>query len=250
VQRLALGAVTICPWLELCEAEVVLHDWSIEPREYLRQEQRRGKRHAFNSVDPERVALVVVDMISFFIEENPYARGIVPNVRRLADSVRVTGGVVAWILPATDAPDAARIEFLGDRVAAVYQQSGGQGSLRDRLWSEFEVAADDLVVEKRTVGAFFPDGCDLHSLLAERGVDTVLVAGTVANVCCESTVREAANLGYRTIMVADANAATRDADLNATLHTVYRSFGDVRPVSEIIQLLERSGNGAHPMCSL
>ncbi len=38
-------------------------------------------------------------------------------------------------------------------------------------------------------------------------------------------------------MVADANAAMRDQDLNATLHTIYRSFGDVRPTDELINLL-------------
>lgn len=38
-------------------------------------------------------------------------------------------------------------------------------------------------------------------------------------------------------MVADANAARRDQDLNATLHTVYRTFGDVRPTSEVLALL-------------
>jgi hypothetical protein len=43
--------------------------------------------------------------------------------------------------------------------------------------------------------------------------------------------------GYRTIMVADANAARRDQDLNATLHTVYRSFGDVRPTAELLAMI-------------
>ncbi|NNC76131.1 MAG: cysteine hydrolase, partial [Acidimicrobiia bacterium] len=101
----------------------------------------------------------------------------------------------------------------------------------------FDIADGDLVVEKRTPGAFFPGGCELPGLLRERDVDTVLVTGTVANVCCESTVREAAASGFRTVMVADANAALTDADLNATLRTVYRSFGDVRTVIELVAIL-------------
>ena len=95
-------------------------------------------------------------------------------------------------------------------------------------------------VEKSAAGAFFPGRCDLHELLEQRGVDTVLIAGTVANVCCESTARDANVLGYRVIMVADANAAMRDQDLNATLHTIYRSFGDVRPTDELVALLAES----------
>jgi nicotinamidase-related amidase len=71
----------------------------------------------------------------------------------------------------------------------------------------------------------------------------VLITGTVANVCCESTARDASTLGYRTIMVADANAALRDQDLNATLHTFYRTFGDVRPTSEIVELIFTGGPG-------
>lgn len=65
----------------------------------------------------------------------------------------------------------------------------------------------------------------------------MLVAGTVTNVCCESTVRDAATLGYRVIMVADANAAKCDADHNATLHTVYRSFADMRPMAQVLAML-------------
>jgi hypothetical protein len=42
----------------------VLHDWRIEPREYARHEQRRGRRHGFESLDPARTALVVVDLIA------------------------------------------------------------------------------------------------------------------------------------------------------------------------------------------
>jgi hypothetical protein len=37
--------------------------------------------------------------------------------------------------------------------------------------------------------------------------------------------------------VADANAALRDLDHNATLHTVYRAFGDVRPTDEVLALI-------------
>ncbi len=43
------------------------------------------------------------------------------------------------------------------------------------------------------------------------------------------------------IMIADGNAAGRDEDHNATLHTIYRSFGDVRPTAEVLAMLEGTG---------
>ncbi|RFU42288.1 isochorismatase family protein [Actinomadura logoneensis] len=78
--------------------------------------------------------------------------------------------------------------------------------------------------------------------LTGRAIDTVLIAGTVTNVCCESSARDAATPGFRTIMVADANAARRDAEHNATLHTFYRRFGDVRSTDDTVALV-RDGGG-------
>lgn len=77
-------------------------------------------------------------------------------------------------------------------------------------------------------------GAPLLDILRRCGVDTVLVAGTVTNVCCESSVRDAATLGFRVVLVADATAAPSDEIHNAS---VYRSFGDVRPAAEVLELL-------------
>jgi hypothetical protein len=60
----------------------------------------------------------------------------------------------------------------------------------------------------------------------------------VTSVCYESSARDASTLGYRVIMVADANAARRDQDHNATLHTIYRTFGDVRSTTDVIDMIE------------
>ena len=48
-----------------------LHDWHIDEAQYARHEARRGRRHAFEHLVPQRTALVVVDMVPFFLDENP-----------------------------------------------------------------------------------------------------------------------------------------------------------------------------------
>ncbi|CCH35712.1 isochorismatase family cysteine hydrolase [Actinosynnema sp. NPDC047251] len=215
----------------------MLHDWRIEPREYARQESRRGSRHAYRELTARRTALVVIDMVPFFVEANPYCRGVVPNIARLAGGVRAAGGVVAWVLPAAVGPSDWAVGFYGPAVAAVFAAAGGTGRPEDRLWPELPVRDEDLVVEKTAPSAFFPGHCPLPDRLRALDVDTVLITGTVTNVCCESSARDASTLGLRVVMVADANAARRDQDHNATLHTVYRSFGDVRPTSEVLDLI-------------
>ncbi len=223
---------------------LVQHQWLIEEREYLRQEQRRGRRHAFASLTPARTALVVVDLVEFFVAENEYARGIVPNVNALGDALRAAGGTIAWVVPAPWEPSAMKAELLGPRIEELYRGSGGTGTPRERVWRELITHDDDVYVEKTASSAFFPGRCPLHDVLQARGIDTVLIAGTLANVCCEATARDAHTLDYRTIMVADANAARRDQDLNATLYTIYRSFGDVRTTADLIAMLTSAGSGS------
>jgi nicotinamidase-related amidase len=214
-----------------------VHAWRIEDREYERQEARRGRRHAFTNLVPDRTALVVVDMVPFFVQEFEYAYGIVPNIARVAEALRTAGGLVVWVLPGASKPSALDDEFYGPEFAEVFRRSGGEGPLRSRLWHEFDVNDLDLLVEKTAASAFFPGFSPLPDLLKIRGIDTVLITGTVSNVCCESSARDARTLGYRVIMVADANSARRDEDHNATLYTIYRTFGDVRTTDEVIDLL-------------
>ncbi|WP_158879602.1 isochorismatase family cysteine hydrolase [Amycolatopsis anabasis] len=219
------------------------HAWRIEAREYARHEARRGRRFAFTRLTPARTALVVLDMVPFFVADNPYCHGIVPVIGRLAETLRTAGGTVAWVLPAAGERTPVTDEFFGPEVAERYRTCGGTGPLAERLWPDFTVQQGDLLVEKSAASAFFPGRCDLPRLLAEREIDTVLITGTVTNVCCESSARDASTLGFRVILVADANAARRDRDHNATLHTIYRSFGDVRPAADVLALIGQYGYG-------
>lgn len=217
--------------------EPLTHRWRIEDREVRRHEQRRGNRHAFKHLDPRRTALVVIDLVPFFVTGSGYVRGVIQPINDTAALLRRLGGLVTWVVPAPSPPSPLDEEFYGSEAAQAYGQSGGIGRLRDRLWHELDVEPADLIVEKSAPSAFFPGRCDLHDELLARQIDSVLVAGTVANVCCESSARDARTLGYRVVMLADANAAPTDDMLNATLRTIYRSFGDVRPTSEIQELL-------------
>ena len=69
------------------------------------------------------------------------------------------------------------------------------------------------------------------------GIDPVLIAGTVTNICCESSARDAAELEYKVILVSDALSGHAHGLHEATLATFDRIFGDVRPGADIIELL-------------
>ena len=222
--------------------DVADHQWFVEEREYARHEARRGRRHAFEHLDPRSTALVVIDVVPFFVRESAYVRGIVPRINALAASLRSAGGTVAWVVPGFVEPTAKDREFFGDDVAETYARSGGSGPPAARLAPGLDVQPVDLAVEKTARGAWTPGWSVLPDLLAARAIDTVVVTGTVTNVCVEDTVRGASAAGLRVVLVADACAAMRDQDHNATLHVVHRSYGDVRSTDEVLALVE-AGRG-------
>jgi len=101
------------------------------------------------------------------------------------------------------------------------------------------VQPQDLRVRKNRYSAFFPGACDLPQQLRARGVDTVLIAGTLTNVCCEASARDAMMGDFKTVMVSDANAARSDAEHVAALATLIQFFADVRTTDEVIGLLRK-----------
>ena len=80
-----------------------MHKVSISQSIVDRVVARRGREHIFEDLVPAKTALVVVDMQNgFMLPEVGHApcqmaHEIVPNINRLAQAVRLTGGTVIWI---------------------------------------------------------------------------------------------------------------------------------------------------------
>jgi ureidoacrylate peracid hydrolase len=213
---------------------------------------RRGKVHLYDHFVGPRTALLVVDLQNVFMlpgmpAEVPVAREIVPNVNRLARATRGAGGTVVWIKMTSEADIAAwgpyRDIMSPERRAAMHAGLT-RGSHGHALHEGLETHPSDPVVEKTRFSAFIQGSSDLDSLLRGRGVDTVIVAGTLTNVCCESTARDAMMLNYRVVFVSDANATRTDEEHNATLASILQVFGDVLSTDETITRLSSMSSAA------
>ena len=198
---------------------------------------RRGKEHVFDDFDPARTALIVVDMQNGFMlpgvafTEIAAAREIVPNINRLAASLRAAGGTVVWIVttyePAVDREWSTYYRLSTPNQGAKRSAALTKGAKGHAIWSGLEVKPEDPIVEKKRFSAFIQGSSKLDEVLRARGIDNLLITGTVTGVCCESTARDAMMLNYKTVMVSDANAASTDEEHNATLANILRIFGDV-----------------------
>jgi ureidoacrylate peracid hydrolase len=212
---------------------------------------RRGRAHIHDDLEPARTALVVVDMQNAFMMPGVAhslcleAQEIVPNINRLAQAVRETGGAVVWIQTAFTEEtktswsvyyDISKPEQNKKRAEALAPGSKGY-----QLWETLDARPDDVFVEKMRFSAFIGGSSNLAEILRAKSIDTILVTGTVTGVCCESTARDAMMCNFKTVMVSDGNAAACDEDHNASLAAFYLTFGDVMSTDMLIGCLRNNG---------
>ena len=217
---------------------------------------RKGKAHVFDNLNPAATALVVVDMQNAFMMEGVahtlcrQAQDVVPNINRLARTVRATGGAVVWIQSEFTEEtltswstyfESIPRERLAQRIASLTR--GNKGF---ELWDGLDVQPGDLKVIKERYSAFIQGSSNLEQVLRERGLDTILVTGTTTDVCCESTARDGVMRNFRAIMVTDGNAAIRDEMHSASLINFYLYFGDIMPTDLLVGCLERNAAAAKP----
>ncbi|NJN95949.1 MAG: cysteine hydrolase [Anaerolineales bacterium] len=196
-------------------------------------------------------ALVIVDMQNDFVREGapmevPAARQTIPQHWRLIDFCREAGIPIIYTRflagpkrtlmwewsPQLEAPtlacrrghqryyaDVDRTLDCADVVDEIYPQPG------------------DYIVDKYGYGAFHSTNLDdtLHSL----GVESLIITGTVTQICVEETGREAFHHGYKTTLVSDA-VSSYLSDLHAaTLKNFAFKFGWVLTTDEVLAALGR-----------
>jgi nicotinamidase-related amidase len=75
---------------------------------------------------------------------------------------------------------------------------------------------------------------------SEAGIDTVILAGVLTDVCVASSARDAFESGHRVLVCSDGVAANEELLHAMTLRTLARGYADVRPSDELAELLARA----------
>jgi nicotinamidase-related amidase len=157
----------------------------------------------------------------------------VANVVRLVDASREAGIAVIYSRLASATED-------GRDVPALMRHHGlwaPRGSLESEFLAELTPKRNDLVVSRTALSFFTPWFGD--QLLRNLGVSNVVVAGVLTDGSIASTVRDAGDRGYRTVVVADACAALSQADHKAALEPVDLWYGLVAQTEEVAQAIRQ-----------
>lgn len=209
--------------------------------------RRGGREFAFADIDPGKTALIVIDMQNYFLEpgmaaEVPTAREIVPNINKIAGALRGADGKVAWVISTFEGDifenwSVMKDLFSPERRAAMLENLS-TGAHGHDIWPELQVNERDWTIDKNRFSAFVNGSSNLTERLREADIDTLIITGTLTDVCCESTARDAMMLNFKVVMVTDANAASCDEDHNGALNALARLFADVISTDEVIERIK------------
>jgi nicotinamidase-related amidase len=180
-------------------------------------------------VDPARTSLIVVDMQNDFVKEGgslvvPDAEATIPKIKSLLDLARESGMKVSFTQDThTD----------GDPEWEIWPEHVREGSWGWEIVDELKPLEDELVIRKVRYDAFY--GTHLDHFLRLWRTDTLIICGTVANICVHYTAASAALRWYDVVIPRDATSALDPFDLEASLRQTSFLFTGKITSSEAIK---------------
>lgn len=196
-------------------------------------------------VDPQRAALVIVDMCNDFVDPRgktavvanrplDHARSVIPNQQRLLAAAREASVPVIHVIHST-LPDHGSDSgpWLEARSRATYSVPDIclEGSWGQQVIDELAPRDGEVVVRKHRYSGFA--GTDLDMILRSLRRETVVCAGVSTNVCVESTARDAFSLDYYVVLPSDACASWSTELHDASLASAGHRYATVATVAEI-----------------
>lgn len=201
-----------------------------------------------DALDTEKSALVVVDMQNDFCHPDgalyaPASEAAIEPVNSLVGQAR-QADVPVFFTQDGHYPT----QFMGDNNYDEYERWGKHaqvGSWGYELHDDVIVNMDDDIgVGKDTYDAFYQT--DFEPYLRQRFIDTLVICGTLANVCVLHTASSAALHGYRPIVVEDAVGYIDEADKEYALEHIDFLFGETASRNEIQYECESAGIDNRP----
>ena len=193
------------------------------------------------AVEARRAALLVIDMQAEYVEPGetpswvPEATRLVTRLARLLVAARRTG------LPIIHTAFARTHSGLDRPATGASMPNRYPGvptpdlPCSPRFPAELAPREGEVVILKPSYGAFFDTPLD--TILRNLGRDTVIVTGTMTNLCCGTTARQAYERGYRVVFVSDLTATNDSALHEAEIRTLRYGFARIATADEVLEML-------------
>jgi Amidases related to nicotinamidase len=166
-------------------------------------------------LDPSKTAVVVVDMQNDFVKPNgklyvPTAQATVPAIRKLLEKARDANVPIIYTQD---------WHFKNDPEFRIWGEHCVMNTWGAEIIDELKPMPDDILIRKRRYDAFF--GTDLDYVLRHVvHADTLVIVGTVANICVLHTAGSAALNWYNVVVPIDGISALDEFDYYAALRQI------------------------------
>ena len=189
--------------------------------------------HKRVTIDAARSALVIIDMQNDFVRDEgtlqvASAAATVPAICHLLELARDRGMRVAF---SQDTHDPGDPEF------DIWPPHALRGTWGAEMIDELAPREGELVVRKVRYDAFY--ATELDHWLRQWKVDTILLCGTVANICVHYTAASAALRWYDVVIAKDAVSAIEPADLEFSLRQTEFLFHGKVTTSDGVKVRDR-----------
>lgn len=208
-------------------------------------------------LEPGRTALLVVDMQRGFVEageamEVPPAREVVPVIRALVEAFRARALPVVFteftyspsvpLLVGELHPEHRPVPAGAPRGFGMPSSSCLEGDASARTIEALAPLPHELIVRKRWYDGFA--GTELDGALRAQSITSLVITGTMTDICVLSTVVGAFNHEYRISVVEDGVATLWPDIQRATLDIIGRAFGRVVSSKEVLDTISAFRQGA------
>jgi nicotinamidase-related amidase len=183
-------------------------------------------------IDIAHTALVVIDLQHGIVagDHAPYSsEQVVGNTVLLAQSMRNHGGTVIFVHVQLD----ELLQMGGD--APITGGGTPPPPHASVLVPEVGVEATDIVVKKRSWGAFY--GTDLELHLRRNNVKNIILCGIATNYGVESTAREAFDRGFHLYFAEDAMTSGAVDLHDFSIRKIFPAMGKVRSTVQLIEAM-------------
>ena len=184
-------------------------------------------------IDPRRTALLVMDYQQAIVGMIDDSDALVARAVEAIKLVRARGGHVGYVRVAFTDADLQNIpptSRMGARIASS-PQAFHDDSPTTQIDERVAPQDGDIIVRKTRVGAF--STTDLAQQLADRGVDTLVLAGISTSGVVLSTVRDGSDRDYALYVLSDATADPDPSVQACLMEQVFPRQADVITVAEL-----------------
>lgn len=212
-------------------------------------------------IEPEKTGLVVIDMQyvdahrehglgkslkanqpdvwAYYFDE--VERRVIPNTARLLATFRRLGLRVIYLTLGPLLPDGADMVSLRrpEGSAALGSLFHHVGTFAHGILEELAPIEGEVVINKTSRSAF--NSTAIERVLLNLGLESLIFAGVTTSSCVDTSARDAADRGFKAVIVEDATAELDRPSHEATLLQFALRWGRVWTTEETLGKLDAGG---------